>query len=102
MIETLTGVGAVLSAAHRSRDGVLHGHTWEITAWWTGTPDAVAKQRELTDYLAIFDHAILADGLAWGEHLARAILVGMDCQRVEVRRPLERIYAIAERGEAAP
>lgn len=94
---TLTGVSAVLSAAHRSREGVLHGHTWEITCWWEGSPDAVKKQLELVEYLKVFDHAVLADGVAWGETLGEAILIGLGCIKVEVNRPLERIYAVVER-----
>jgi hypothetical protein len=93
----LTGAEAVLSAAHRSREGVLHGHTWTIRAWWTGEPDAVQKQAELRKYLAVFDHTVLADGIAWGEHLGRAILLGMGCERVEVSRPAEGLFAIVER-----
>lgn len=93
----LTGVEAVLSTAHRSRDGVLHGHTWMVRAWWTGEPDAVQKQADLREYLAVFDHTVLADGIAWAEHLGRAILHGMECERVEVSRPLEGLYALIER-----
>lgn len=96
-IRILTGVSGILSAAHRSREGIMHGHTWEVTCWWSDCPDAVAKQAELTKYLSIFDHTVLADGLAWGEKLAEAILHGMKCVKVEVSRPLERIYAVIER-----
>ena len=96
-MKTLTGVSAVLSAAHKSRNGVLHGHTWQITAWWSDEPDAVQKRRDLQAYLSIFDHTVLADGLAWGECLARTILVGMGCEKVEVSRPLEGIYAVVGR-----
>lgn len=92
---TLTGVSAVLSAAHRSKEGVLHGHTWEVVCWWDGCPDAVAKQAELNRYLSIFDHTVLADGIAWAEYLAQTILLGMDCVKVEVNRPLERLFAVA-------
>lgn len=91
---SFTGVTSILCAAHRSREGVLHGHTWEITAWWEGEPDAVGKRADLDHYLTIFDHAVLADGLAWGESLGRAILIGLGCAKVEVRRPSERIYAL--------
>lgn len=98
-LKVRTGVSAILSAAHRSRDGIMHGHTWEITCWWAGTPDAVKKQAELNKYLSIFDHTVLADDVAWGETLAKAILIGMDCARVDVSRPLERIFASVERAE---
>lgn len=97
-LKVLTGATAILCAAHRSREGVMHGHTWEITAWWTGMPDATVKQDDLNKYLSVFDHAVLADGLAWAEKLGEAILIGMGCERVEVRRPLERLSAIVERA----
>ena len=97
-VKKLTGASAVLCAAHRSREGVMHGHTWEITAWWYGCPDAVEKRAELEKYLSVFDHTVLADGIAWAECLGEAIINGMGCERVEVRRPLERIHAIIERS----
>ena len=95
-IRALTGASAVMSAAHNSREGVLHGHTWEVTAWWLEGRDALDLQAELQRYLRAFDHTMLGDGTAWGEALAKSILVGLQCQRVEVRRPLERLYAMAE------
>lgn len=95
-MRVLTGVNAVFSAAHRSREGVLHGHTWQITAWWENEPDAVEKQRALREYLTVFDHTVLADGVAWAECLARTILYGMKCCKVEVSRPLEGLFAVAE------
>lgn len=55
------------------------------------------KQKELSNYLLIFDHSVLADGVAWAEKLAESILIGMDCVKVEVSRPLERLFATAER-----
>lgn len=76
----------------------MHGHTWEVTCWWENTPDAVSKQEELVRYLKIFDHTVLADGVAWAEKLAETILLGMNCAKVEVRRPLERLYAEAARA----
>lgn len=96
-MKILTGVGSILSAAHRSRDGNLHGHTWEVVCWWVNEPDATEKQKELDNYLKVFDHSVLADGIAWAESLGRAILHGMDCQKVEIKRPLERLYATVEK-----
>ena len=98
-MKIMTGVSAVFSAAHKSRDGVLHGHTWQVTAWWRDTPDAVQRQKDLQAYLSVFDHTLLADGVAWGEDLARAITHGMGCCKVEVSRPLEGIFAVVEADE---
>lgn len=92
----LTGAGAVFCAAHRSREGVMHGHTWEVIGWWTGRPDATAKQAELVKYLSFFDHSILADSMAWAEDLVDRIAKDLGCASVEIRRPLERLYAKKE------
>lgn len=96
-MKTLTGAKAVLSAAHRSKEGNMHGHTWEIVCWWDNEPDAVEAQKNLQAYLKIFDHTVLADGLAWGEYLAKSILHGLECVKVEVNRPLEGLFAVVER-----
>jgi hypothetical protein len=96
-LRVLTGVRGIVCAAHKSLDGKLHGHTWTVKAWWLNTPDAVEKQAELTSYLSIFDHQTLGDAERWGEALAQAILMGMHCQKVEVSRDGEGIYASAER-----
>lgn len=95
-LEVLTGASAVISAAHRARDGNLHGHTWEVTAWWAEGGDAVASQKTLQNYLKLFDHTVLGDDHAWGEALAKAVCLGLKCKKVEVRRPLEGLHATAE------
>lgn len=96
-LKILTGAKSVICAAHRSKDGNLHGHTWTVRAWWRGNPCAVTKQAELTKYLSIFDHTVLGDDEAWGEALAQSIIWGLTCEKVEVSRDAEGIYASAER-----
>jgi len=91
---TRTGVGAVLCAAHRSVEGQLHGHTWEITAWFPSGADAFELQRLLVGFLAQWDHAELPAHLSRGEHLAAAIGQSLSmCVQVDVSRPPERIFA---------
>lgn len=104
----LTGVGAVLSASHRDQQtGQIHGHTWEITAWfrYDGT-DKDVRQYQLNKVVDRLDHRCLPDRIAWGESLARHIGLTMpygyadgdpSCIAVEVRREPERIYARWER-----
>jgi 6-pyruvoyl-tetrahydropterin synthase len=93
----LTGVSGVISAAHYSRDGVLHGHTWQVVAWWHANGDVILsadrRKRMLAEYLQKFDHSILPDELAWGEDLAERIGLDMRAAAVDVSRPLEGIYA---------
>ena len=88
-----TGVGFVLSVAHNSPEGVLHGHSYEVTVWYRFGSDARALQRH-TDYIREkYDHSLVDDALRFGEDLAEQI--GRDlpgCIRVDVDRPLERIF----------
>ena len=95
-LKVWTGAQSVICAAHRSKDGNVHGHTWVVRAWWPKGPDASEKQQILRSYLSIFDHTLLADELAWGEALAESICLGLDAHRVEVSRPHEGLYAVAE------
>jgi 6-pyruvoyl-tetrahydropterin synthase len=95
----LTGVGAIFCAAHRGtgeRD-VVHGHSYEVTAWFAyDGQDAERLQDKLSAFLkSHFDHTTLRDPRA--EDVARAVLQCLRAERVEVRRPLERLYAEVSR-----
>ena len=90
---TLTGVGGVFSASHMSPEGVLHGHSYEVWAWFAQN-DARVLHQKLRAVLQRLDHTHLPDELAWGEALAAHIAAQLPgCREVEVRRPLERIGA---------
>ena len=101
---TLTGVGTILSAAHHDKStGKIHGHTWEVVAWfhYDGTDFAVRKYL-LDQVVSRLDHNCLPDKIAWGEALARYIGDAINsehdsCIAVDVNRPIERIYARWER-----
>lgn len=92
-----TGAGWYFSAAHHDPiRGQLHGHTWEVVAWWKGEParDALVLQETLKGVLRGFDHTVLPPELASAEALAKAIggLI-TDCIGVDVSRPSERLFA---------
>jgi len=93
----MTGVSGIISAAHYSRDGKLHGHTWQVVVWYHaakfGTFDAEIKKRLLSKYLARFDHNVIDDQYAWGEDLAEKIGIDLRAVAVDVSRPLEGIFA---------
>lgn len=97
MSRILTGVGAHFCAAHAGADGILHGHTYEVTAWWQFDGDAVARQAQLTKALEQFDHGTLPANVSLAENLAKSLVLSLDANEVEVRRPLERLYAKAVR-----
>ena len=92
---TLTGVGCAFSAAHHPPEGgEVHGHSYEVVAWFEAGQDARVLQRMLAAAVDLFDHKLLPPELASGEAMAEHIgqsLAG--CVEVEIRRPLERIYA---------
>lgn len=83
----LTGVCGTMSAAHYSRDGKLHGHTWSVVVWldWTGA-DAEALKAKLTAVLSEFDHGVLPDALAWAEDIAEYVGERMAAREVEISR----------------
>ncbi len=100
MPKTLTGVGATLIADHRSRDGQIHGHTWEITAWfeYRSGSDAKCLRFVLERILEPYQGKCLPDRIAWGEDLARHIALEIAGEyrapvQVDVTRQAERIYA---------
>lgn len=94
----LTGVGGIISAAHFSEDGVLHGHTWSVIVWYHANGDALLsaerRKAQLDIYLKDkFDHSTLSDEFAWGEALAEKIGTDLLAASVDISRPLEGIYA---------
>lgn len=102
---TFTGVGGIISAAHSGPDGRMHGHTWEVTAWFRCPEkeideaeepclDAVHLQNDLNAALSLPDHGILPDAISRGEDLAKWLGSQLNgCVRVDVFRTAERIYA---------
>lgn len=102
MIQKLTGVSATISAAHTSPTGVTHGHTWSVVAWFVADKDAVFLSGALNGMTKIYDHGILPPELSRGEDMAAHILqelAPIGCFEVEVSRPLEGIFAKAQRLE---
>lgn len=98
-ISTKTGVGWYFCAAHRDLEtGKLHGHTWEVIAWFKSDENAMKLQLRLKDYLKSFDHEVLDDSVSWAEKIAADICASLeDCIEVQISRPAERIYAKAEK-----
>lgn len=96
----LTGVGGVLSCAHEPINadifgGEMHGHSYEVTAWFANDDGADVRmfKKAFETLLATMDHKTLPPELATGEAIARRFGLLAKCVKVEVRRPLERIYA---------
>lgn len=94
-IKKLTGVGGHFSAAHIDKDTkILHGHTWEVIAWFNSGKNAIRLLDDLNNVLQNYDHACLPENLSWSENIAEEICNALDdCVEVTISRPLERIYA---------
>lgn len=93
-----TGVGTVISVGHNSPEGVPHGHSYEVVAWFPRFSDARKLLTELEVVTRPMCHTFLSDDLRFGEDIAEHIgkqIAG--CVAVDVSRPLERIYARWER-----
>lgn len=96
----LTGVGGVLSCAHAPINadifgGETHGHSYEVIAWFENEDGADVRmfQKSFETMLKTLDHKTLPPELATGEAIARRFGLLAKVVKVEVRRPLERIYA---------
>lgn len=92
----MIGVGWFFSASHN--DPVrreLHGHSYEAVCWFDSQPprDAVVLQERLKVILAAWDHTTLPPELSRAEAMATALMQLMDCQGVEINRPVERLFA---------
>lgn len=98
-IKKHTGVGGYFSAAHTDKEtGKLHGHTWEVVAWFVSEKNANKLKEQLNYALLSFDHSCLPDGMAWGEDIAEYIIDCLPgCVEVTVSRNSERIFAKATR-----
>jgi len=88
-----TGATELLRATHASLGGNVHPHEWEITAIWPEHYDAMILRYQLRNWLSTWEGKHLPDSLARGEQLARAICLDLECERVEVRRHAEGLYA---------
>lgn len=94
-MRVLTGVSGHFSAAHEGADGVLHGHTWNVTAWFEhrAPADARVDKAALDHLLSHWDHKTLPVDLAWGEDIARTVGTLVNCVEVLVSRPSEGFHA---------
>lgn len=98
---SLTGVGCVLSVAHEPVNadvfgGEPHGHSYEVVVWFD-TPGAVRDVRVCQQAVGVLhkmlDHRTLPAHLSTGEAIAAYFGTLANVVEVEVRRPLERLYA---------
>lgn len=92
--EIQTGVGILLRCAHADKvSGAVHGHTYEAVCWFGGKHNAEKLQDECARVCADLDHTLLPAPLAWAEDLIPEIMRRTNAVDVEIRRPLERLYA---------
>jgi 6-pyruvoyl-tetrahydropterin synthase len=85
-----SSVRAVLSVAHNSPEGKLHGHSYAVWAKFRFGSDARMLKRHVENVTVPLDHDMLKDEVSLAENLAEYIgsqLPG--CIFVECRRELE-------------
>lgn len=93
--EMLVGVSGHFSAAHKDTlTGDVHGHTWLVTAWFSqpGRSDARCHKAALDAVIALWDHKLLPDKMAWGEDIACAVATLANVVEVEISRPAEGLH----------
>ena len=80
-----------ICAAHKGDDGVMHGHTWRVRAFWTYSGQSVVD-RKLSLELACmsgFDHRVLSEHERRAEDIATEIGNRVGAVRVDVWREPE-------------
>lgn len=92
---TWDAAGWYFSASHSDPVRTeLHGHSYEVVAWWPTGQDSVELQDRLKAVLKAYDHKTLPDELSRGHDLAKAIGMSLKgCVGVDILRPVERIGA---------
>lgn len=87
MIEVAVTVN--LECAHRSRDGVLHGHSYVVEVWFLAGEDMSMLAAEVHEVAEQVDHSLLEEsvGAASMEAIAEWFLREAEAVRVVVRRP---------------
>ena len=95
-----SGVRGVLSCAHNPINadvfgGEVHGHSYEVEAWFRNDDgrDVRIFSAMLSTLLKNWDHKLLPDELATAEALAKAVGRLNNCVEVEIRRPVEGLFA---------
>lgn len=76
-------------AAHEG-DGVMHGHTWVVRAYWSYDGADIRERAErLAPWIEKLDHSTLPADLSRSEQIAAWIGVAVNAKRVEVWRERE-------------
>jgi 6-pyruvoyl-tetrahydropterin synthase len=78
-----------LECAHRSDDGVLHGHSYVIEVWFPAGRDLAKTAIMVRNLSARVDHTLLEEsiGSSTMESIATWFITNAKASRVVVRRP---------------
>jgi hypothetical protein len=89
-VSALSWVDTHLCAAHKGDDGVMHGHTWRVRAFWNYTgQSAVDLKDRLERCRRELDHKVLPHELRRAEQLAGYFGRVTEAVRVDVWREAE-------------
>jgi hypothetical protein len=92
MPDVLSWADTHICAAHKGDDGVMHGHTWRVRAYWNYTGASVVGLKALLVDRVCFaslDHQELPDDVRRAEDLAAYIGRLVEAVRVDVWREPE-------------
>jgi len=93
-VSVLSWADTHLCAAHKGDDGVMHGHTWRVRAYWLYQGrSAVDLKLVLERACRTLDHSVLPEHLRRAEDLAGYIGDLISAARVDVWREPEGLGA---------
>lgn len=91
---TVSWADTHISASHRSDEGVLHGHTWRVRAFWNYDGESIVERKALLEKVCRrFDHTVLPEHLRRAEDFAGYIGDLIDAVKVDVWREAEGLGA---------
>lgn len=92
----LSGARTTFCASHTDKNGRMHGHSYEVWAYWDyQSVDVDERQAQLVEHVSInFDHRVLHEWCKRAEQIAESIGTELGAKRVVVRRPLEGLEGI--------
>ena len=82
-----------ICAAHLDSSGALHGHTWNVRAYWSQIIDATDRKAQIVQACALRCHGVLDTEVSSAEGLAEQIGIEVSADRVDVWREAEGLGA---------
>lgn len=82
-MRTLAAVTANAECAHRSADGKIHGHSYQIEVWFMAGPDLVKTRAAILAIVAKVDHSMLEESVGAPSQEAMAEWLFLQCESIK-------------------